>query len=66
MPERKWLITVVTSLACGIVLMLVDLALGGLAVSSALSVALAGMVMPLFLIGFANLGKHTFTKEGES
>jgi hypothetical protein len=48
MPERKWLITVVTSLACGIGLMLVDLALGGLAVSSALSVALAGMVMPLF------------------
>lgn len=65
MPERKWLITGVTSLACGIGLMVVDLALGGLAVSSALSVALAGMIMPLFLIGFANLGKHTFTQAGE-
>jgi len=64
-PAHKWLITVGISLACGIALMLADLILGGLAVSSPLSVALAGVVMPLFLIGSANLGKHTFFKEGE-
>ena len=63
-PAHKWLITGVASLVCGISLMLADLVLGGLAVSSPLAVALAGGVMSFFLIGSANLGNHSFVRGG--
>ncbi len=55
--RRRWAILAGAVLAGGIVLALAENFLGGLEIASLPSVLLAGMVMPLILIGSAGLGR---------
>jgi hypothetical protein len=57
-PRRLWLSLLAGSAACGLVLALADTLLKGLDVAAPFPVLfLAGMIMPLFLIGSALLGR---------
>src|SRR5258706_3323951 len=62
--QQTWLKLLAVSAACGLILTLSDLFLNGLDVSAPFyNVFITGMVMPLFLIGSALLGKPPLMKE---
>ena len=63
--RQTWLRFLSVSIACGLVLAISDSSLRGLDVSTPFSIVfISGMMMPLFLIGSALLGRAQIRKDG--